>query len=234
MERTRSRFGAFTRMNAIKSGSAPTAATRLGRWLLAATLSAAIASSGLTLNRAEASTVLALSLEEMTRRSDVIAVAVAAERNARRDHNGSLIVTDFQLDVETGLKGVKQGARIVATVLGGELDGLALQVPGEASFVTGQRVIVFLSRTPSGAELRVVGMSQGVLPIFARAGEAMVGPGGQSAELVEPGADGELHAAPAALLQPQPLDDLVARIRSLVTVRPTPAPNRTTAATKPQ
>lgn len=165
---------------------------------------------------AQASTVHALSLQEMTRRADVIAVTVAREAQARREHNGALIVTDVALEVETALKGVKAGERIVATVLGGVLDGLALQVPGEANFTVGQRSIVFLTRTPDGAELRVVGMSQGVLPISTLGPQPVVRPGGQGAALVEPGADGQLHDAPAALLEPQPLADLVGRIRALV------------------
>lgn len=183
---------------------------------IACALLAAVALLAMPGRPARASTVLALSLEEMTRRADVIAVAVAKERQARREQNGALIVTDVKLEVETGLKGVKSGDNIVATVLGGAIDGLALQVPGEASFTTGQKAIVFLTRTPDGAELRVVGMSQGVLPIVTLGPEPVVRPGGQTAALVEPGADGQLHDAPAALLAPEPLSGLLARIRALV------------------
>jgi hypothetical protein len=168
--------------------------------------------------RASASLVLALSLEDMTRRADVIALVSAVGTQARREKNGSLIVTDVSLQVETALKGrgLEPGSRIVATVLGGKLDDLALQVPGEANFALGQRVIVFLQRSQVSSELRVVGMSQGVLPLFERGGTTLVAPGGQSSELVEAGSDGELRPAPSALLQPQPLGELLDRIRRLV------------------
>ena len=74
-----------------------------------------------------ASMVLALSLDALTRKADVIVVAVPRERQSRMDYASKLIVTDYSLDVQTALKGeVKSGAAVIATVLGGRLDGLAL------------------------------------------------------------------------------------------------------------
>jgi hypothetical protein len=164
-----------------------------------------------------ASVVRALSLEELTGKADVIAVVVARDSRARRDTSGSLIVTDVGLEVETPLKGqLKSGEHIVATLLGGRQGDLALQVPGEASLEIGSRVIVFLYRTPTSAELRVVGMSQGVMPLFARRDGTMVGAGGQGAALVEPGPEGSLNAGEPAFDQPQPLGDVLTRIRALV------------------
>jgi hypothetical protein len=167
---------------------------------------------------ARASVVRALSLEELTGKADVIAVVVPRDTQTRRDNRGSLLVTDVGLEVETPLKGrVKTGERVVVTTLGGREGDLALQVPGEASFELGLRVIVFLYRAPTSRELRVVGMSQGVMPLFApRGGTTMVAAGGQGSALVEPGPDGSLNDAEPAFDQPQPLGDVLTRIRALV------------------
>jgi hypothetical protein len=119
--------------------------------------------------------------------------------------------------VDDVLKGsAKQGQSVVATLLGGTLDGLALQVPGEASLTIGQRLLIFLQRMPANGELHVVGMSQGVLALTQQGKSTLVMPGGGGAALVQSGSDGQLRDAPAALMQAQPLGDLLDRIRKLV------------------
>jgi hypothetical protein len=166
---------------------------------------------------ARASVMLALSLEDLTRKADLIELVVPTERQSRMDGDGKLIVTDVSLRVEQSLKGGgKPGQTLVATLLGGRIEQLALQVPGEASLPIGQRLLVFLQRAPKNGELHVVGMSQGVLTLSQQGGATMVLPGGSGAELMQRGSDGALHGAPDALLQPQPLGQLLDRIRSLV------------------
>jgi hypothetical protein len=49
-------------------------------------------------------------------------------------------------------------------VLGGEIDGIAQRVEGMAAFEPGERVTVFLQKSPKGA-WRTVGLSQGKLRI---------------------------------------------------------------------
>jgi hypothetical protein len=167
--------------------------------------------------RAHASVVKALSLEQLTAKADEILVAVPTEQRPRRHVDGKLIVTDVSLQVQDVLKGSHKAGEIArATVLGGTLDGVALQVPGEASFAIGQRVLVFLQRAPRSKDLRVVGMSQGVLPLREEAGTTMVIPGAGGAALVDRGSDGQLQPAAAALSAPQPLTVLLERIRALV------------------
>jgi hypothetical protein len=167
--------------------------------------------------RASASVVQALSIEQLTQRADEILIAVPTERRARRHPDGKMIVTDVSLRVQLVLKGArKTGDTARATVLGGTLDGVALQVPGEASFAIGERVLVFLERAKRSQDLRVVGMAQGALALREQGGATMVMPGGSGAALVERGADGQLRDAPAALTEPQPLTALVEQIRALV------------------
>jgi hypothetical protein len=166
---------------------------------------------------AHASVVQALSIEQLTSKADEILIAVPTEQHARRHVDGKLIVTDVSLHVESVLKGrSKVGKTARATVLGGTLDGVALQVPGEASFAIGRRVLVFLQRAPRSQDLRVVGMAQGVLALRDQDGTILVMPGGQGAALVERGESGQLQDAPAALQRPEPLAALVERIRALV------------------
>ena len=122
----------------------------------------------------------------------------------------------MQLVVETVLKGpATPGQSLVATRLGGRLDELALRVPGSAGFVLGQRVLVFLYRVPSG-DLRVVGMSQGVLSVELQQGVLSVLPGAADQALMRWQVDGSLAAAPDAMLHPRPLLDVLAEIRRLL------------------
>jgi hypothetical protein len=168
----------------------------------------------------DASMVRALSLEQLVAAADHVVLARAEERQSRRHLDGRLIVTDVSLRVERTLKGdAQQGGSLVATRLGGRLQDIALQVPGEATFALGQRAIVFLRQAEPYGELRVVGMSQGVLPVRDRSDDtpAMVTPGGGSTALVQRDvATGKLTLAPAALGDEEPLTDLLSRIESLV------------------
>jgi hypothetical protein len=167
--------------------------------------------------RASASVVQALSLEQLTSKADEILIAVPTERRARRHADGKMIVTDVSLRVQSVLKGAhKPGDTARATVLGGTLDGVALQVPGEASFASGERVLVFLERAKRSQDLRVVGMAQGALALREQGGATMVMPGGSGAALVERGADGQLRDAPPALTEARPLTALVEQIRALL------------------
>lgn len=165
----------------------------------------------------QASIVQAMSLDVLTSKAELIVVGVATERQSRRDESAKHIVTDVSVRVEEVLKGkARVTQNVVITVLGGQLEeDLAVSVPGEASFELGKRVMVFLYRAPRSGDLRVVGMSQGVLSLVEQDGKTMVLPGGGGATLVDRGNDGVLRAAPSALLQPAPLSELRARIRKL-------------------
>jgi hypothetical protein len=166
---------------------------------------------------AHASLVRALALEDLTRKADMIVLGTPTEQQARRHIDGKLIVTDYSVQVDQALKGdAKRGKAIVMTVLGGTLDGIAVQVPGEAGLELGKRVLLFLYRAPMSGDLRAVGMSQGVMPLVTTGGQTMVQPGGSGAALVELGSDGQMHDAPPALMAPQPLGDLLDRITKIV------------------
>ena len=161
----------------------------------------------------QAATLLALDLTGLVRGSERIVVATALSRSARRDTHSRYLVTDVELRVDEALKGDGHGGeRFVVTRLGGRVDGLALQVPGAATFALGRQHVVFLRNDERRGEWRIVAMSQGVLRIESN----MALPGGRGMTLVQQGDDGKLRPAPAALMHPEPVDALKARIRTLV------------------
>lgn len=164
-----------------------------------------------------ASVVLALDLAELVAESHHVVVGVALSKSARYRDTGKVIVTDVRLRVRESLKGEsKPGDTLVVTRLGGRLDDLALTVPGEATFATGQPVLVFLRDSTFAGELQVVGMAQGVMPLSDSTTSATVLPGGQGMSLVQRGADGKLRDAPDAMWQPRPLEEVKTEIRRLV------------------
>jgi hypothetical protein len=175
--------------------------------------------AGLLVAPALASVVQAFSLEELTRKADLIVVGVGGETEARRNPDGRLIVTDISVSVQDVLKGsAKKGESIVVTVLGGNLDGLGLRVPGEASIPLGKPALLFLYRGgAAGTDLRVVGMAQGVMPMQpSDQGTMMIIPGGSSSALVQRDSSGTLKPASAALLQPEPAASVLDRVRAAV------------------
>ena len=74
--------------------------------------------------------------------------------------------------------------------------------------------MVFLRRLDDGL-LRPVGMSQGVMPVSEAAGVLTVQPGGGGLSLVQRGAQGGLHPAPAALLHAEEYERLRERVETL-------------------
>jgi hypothetical protein len=187
------------------------------RWMRWGAATLAIGLCLLGAGSVRAAVVRALDLAQLTERSRHIVIAVAESEQARWDKPHVHIVTDVTLKVEQSLKGGSApGARLVATRLGGQLEQLALTVPGAESFELGARALVFLYETETSHELRVVGMAQGVLAIETRDGAAQVIPSAGGAELVQDGPDGALAPAPGALDSAQPLDAVVREIRRLV------------------
>ena len=167
---------------------------------------------------AEASVVSAYSAVDKCRKAELIVVGVPEEAQSRRHVDGRLIVTDVSVRVEKVQKGAaRPGESLLVTLLGGDLDGVALNVPGEAMLPLGKRTLLFLYSASRSGDLRVVGMAQGAMAIEANAaGTPMIIPGGSGGSLVERQADGRLHPAPAALMQPEPADALLAKIQQLV------------------
>lgn len=188
--------------------------------VLCVALASALLTS-LAADTAQASIVEAMSLTALTQSSDVIVVARVEEQRARYDAQGR-IVTDVTVRIEESLLGrLGVGARANVLRLGGVVGDLGLRVEGEASYQSGETVVLFARwlSTPSGEVLRPVGMAQGVLPIASRGGVELVTPGGAGLELVVRDADGRLTPGQPALRAPVPRDALLEQVRALVAER---------------
>lgn len=183
------------------------------RWLLAL---AALAAAVFVVAPAFATTIEALDMRALVERSDRVLLGTVVRQEARWDDRHR-IVTDVTVRVEDAMKGdAAVGHEVVVRCLGGAIGDLGMHIEGEPSFEDGDRAIVFGRAIRGAAYVRPVGMSQGVLPIRTLEGREMVLPGGRGLALVSRAQGGRLLAAPAALLAPRPLPDVVAEIRAHV------------------
>jgi hypothetical protein len=171
-----------------------------------------LAVSLLLLPVAQATIVEALSMRELVQEADHAALVEVIALEPSYDELGR-IVTDATVRVIEPLVGPSAvGDTLVVRRIGGTLGGLALRVEGEASFVLGERVVLFVEDL--GGVLRPVGMSQGVLPVTRDGGSEIVLPGGAGLALVRPG-DPALREVDGALSGPTPIDEVLAEIREL-------------------
>lgn len=180
-----------------------------------AAVAAALAALCLATAPAVASVTEALDLPTLVRESDFVLVGRATHAEARWDA-GRRIVTDVTLRVERSMKGdAAPGDEVIVRQLGGSIGELGMRVAGEPTIGTGDRLVLFGRRSGTGAHLRSVGMSQGVLPVRVEEGRDVVHPGGAGLALVRQ-VQGQLVTAPPALVHPRPLDELEADIRRIV------------------
>jgi hypothetical protein len=165
---------------------------------------------------ARASLVEALDLATLVADADQVVVGKVVAQTSHYDKRGQ-IVTDTTLQVEEVLKGDQvPGAAILVRRLGGEVDDIGMRVAGEASFTTGESVLVFGARLKSGEAWRTVGMSQGAVRITERDGVRWAHSAANGVAAVRRAGNGQLKRAQLAVPEPRPLEDLLGEIRSLV------------------
>lgn len=115
--------------------------------------------------------------EEFFSQVPVVVRAIAKHSESKwgsDEKSNRKIFTYTEFEVIEELKGSLDSNRIMVRELGGELDGIALQVPGAANFESDKEYVVSL--TPSNEEgiYRVVSLSQGVLSVENHAGQLTV------------------------------------------------------------
>jgi hypothetical protein len=116
-------------------------------------------------NGASATTLKALSLEQLAARAELVVRGRPVQR--RCEWRGRLIYTVTSIDVTQTLKGRAPGALRVLQ-LGGVVGQTAMPVPGVADLGLDQEMVLFLRRDPGlDGEFVVVGMSQGKLGVGA-------------------------------------------------------------------
>ena len=146
-------------------------------WLLAFLLGVApvAAAASFAAREASASTAVALSLDDLVEKSEVVVVANVVSRTSRWE--GGHIVTYTTITVEAPVGGVvKPGDTLVVRTLGGTVGTLGQKTFGEAVLPPGGKLMLFLHALPASVVATslagarsVTGMEQGVFPIVVGA-----------------------------------------------------------------
>ncbi|MGH9798467.1 MAG: hypothetical protein ACRD5D_09975, partial [Candidatus Polarisedimenticolia bacterium] len=141
---------------------------------LAAVLPACgLLSIALMVPEARAAMVPAMDLEEMAGRAEVIVLGTVEEAKPAWVEGGRLIVTRVAVGVEQSLKGGPR-SRVEFTVIGGRVGETTLVASGAPVFRPGERVVLFLDRSPAPGEpaeavrarpLGVTGWNLGTMPV---------------------------------------------------------------------
>src|ERR1700676_5412630 len=106
-----------------------------------------------------ASSIPRLSVEDLVRQSDTIVAGRVVRTWTAMDSENRFIWTHYEIKVGSTLKGHSQ-ASVVLSEPGGTLNGVTLLVPGSTPYTVGEKVSVFLYRTPIGY-LRTTNYGQG-------------------------------------------------------------------------
>lgn len=94
-----------------------------------------------------ATTVLEVSLEDMAKTTPLIVRGTVVDRTVEWSDDGLRIETRTHIRVTSPMKGPVL-SQVVIRQSGGELDGVAMFIPGDASFSPGEDVVVFLEPHP--------------------------------------------------------------------------------------
>lgn len=161
---------------------------------------------------AAGTTMLAMSVDELAQKSDMVVVGRVISTEPRESEDGKRISTLVTLRVDQAWKGrPTEEVRILA--LGGTLEGISQVVMGAARFEDGEEVVVFLRSLRTAEPLtEVVGMAQGKLSVDRDADGVQVAvPSLRGLELVDRGGR---EVAPAPLGGPIPLSDLEGKVQA--------------------
>jgi hypothetical protein len=109
----------------------------------------------------------ALSIAELTRRSDVIVLGIVTSIASDWNVNRTAIETRIDLKVEEIFKGTVHQAKVIFYQLGGVSGDTASSLGQAATFVEGERVAVFLFKNKK-EKLQLVGFFQGKFSVEKR------------------------------------------------------------------
>lgn len=108
---------------------------------------------------ARASTLISLSLDQLTQRSDLIVHGHVVSHKSR--WHGSEIYTECVVERDETIRG-PNSSRFHFFLRGGEIGDIGMKVLGEASCADkGQELVILASKIPRQALYKPVGMSQG-------------------------------------------------------------------------
>jgi len=110
---------------------------------------------------ARGATVLRLSFEELTGRSDAVVRGRVVGSTPKMNAAAGRISTFTEVEVTEAIKGTP-GKRLTVRQPGGEVGGIGQAVAGAARFAPGEEVVLFLQRATDDATVfHVLGMSAG-------------------------------------------------------------------------
>ena len=171
---------------------------------------------------ASASTVLALTLDDLVVKSDVVVLATAKSRTARWEEGRIVTYTTVVVDAPVS-NGPAAGDSLVVRTMGGVVGDVGQKVFGEAVLPIGAQTMLFLRDLPKpiaasalpGAR-SVTGMAQGTLPVVIGADKVQrIGPSATSLALVPPTNPKSVPANVATA--GRPVKDVVVELRALWT-----------------
>lgn len=166
--------------------------------------------SGAVPSRAHAATVVAMNLEQMTDRSDMIFIGRVVGERADWSADRKQIYTHVSFEVDRYLKGGTEGRTTTVRLLGGRVGPYLVRLAGTPAFEPGEEVLLFCAGR--GAALpTVLGLSLGKFTVTRDAeGEAVVKRDISGLVLASYRTDSR---EPGELVHRYRLDDIEARIR---------------------
>lgn len=112
-----------------------------------------------------ASTLVAMSLEQLTEASSTIVQGRVAAETCRWNDSRTQIVTLTSITVERAYKGTPTPT-VTIEQMGGTVGNMSVFIPGEMTFQPQGEYVLFLEPASSGSSYRVVGMTQGAYRIY--------------------------------------------------------------------
>jgi hypothetical protein len=171
---------------------------------------------------AHASAVIALTLDDLVDKSDVVVVVTPKSKSARWEAGRIVTYTTVVVDTPVG-GGPAAGESLVVRTMGGVVGDIGQKVFGEATLPLGTPMVLFLRDLPkplvatsvAGAR-SVTGMAQGALPIVVGTDKVQrIGPSAASLTLVPPPNPKSVPANVAT--SGRPVKDVVVELRTLWT-----------------
>jgi hypothetical protein len=119
--------------------------------------------------RLDASTVVSLNFDELSRASNTVVAGEVVNITADRDANGYIYST-VTIRVSEAVPQTLVGADYVFRMVGGTLNGQSTYIQGMPKFAVGDGLILFLNESTDGAMGPTVGLWQGVFHLDSSAG----------------------------------------------------------------
>ncbi|MFZ4738064.1 MAG: hypothetical protein ACOYM9_19065 [Bradymonadia bacterium] len=124
---------------------------------------------------AVATIVRPLTVEDMTRRADLVCVGTITGQRSEWNAERTRIYTWTEVRIARSLKGKRTaGETVTVRQLGGVVDGISQSIPGNAKLVPGEEVVLFLDADEAAPLHYVIGMAQGKFTISRAPGEVAV------------------------------------------------------------